>query len=135
MIADLDQDGDEDIACANEGSDNCALFLQGPSGFSAAPSVVLTAAELQEPGGIAVADLDDDGDLDLAVISEGTSALLLFEQLAPGHFTLVPEVVGGSTVMSAPGRLRIEDVDGDGDPDLVLVDAIQGQLFAYFNSH
>jgi hypothetical protein len=74
------------------------------------------------PGGVSTADFDDDGDLDAAVCNYVTAAMFLsgvsvFENLGAGDFSSGIEV----TVGSGPIRIAAVDVDGDLDPDLVVV--------------
>lgn len=77
---------------------------------------------------LAGADLDGDGRTDIVTLatlqrafgdSDGT--LKLYRQTAPGAFTTTQIPVG-----RFPWRLKIADVNGDGAPDLLVLDVIGG---------
>ena len=84
------------------------------------------------PFGIAAADLDGDGDLDLtSADGTGHSNLYWFQNDGSGSFKrhLIQE--------KDPVRLerhRIGDIDGDGDPDVAIVKNKRGDLLWFENS-
>lgn len=97
-----------------------AIATRGPHGvvwadtmnavhFSDGGTFMLTAA----PASIATADLEGDGDEDLAALTG--SGIQLFENTGSG-FAL------RDTIAGAFGRLRLLDLDGDGRADLFWVD-------------
>jgi hypothetical protein len=76
-IADLDADGDADLAVVNGSDDNVSILLnQGDGTF--APDVIYGAGD--QPRSVAIGDLDGDWDADLAVANAygaGTVSILL----------------------------------------------------------
>lgn len=68
------------------------------------------------PEGVAAADLDGDGDLDLAVTSASPSAVRLLTNRGDGVFQAAATV----PVPGPPGCLVAGDLDGDGDTDLAV---------------
>jgi len=115
VAGDLDGDGDIDLAgCWGPygGSGTVSVFLNNGAGvFTAGGS--FTAGP--NPGGLAIGDLDGDGDLDIAK-SNGFSGgvTLLFNN---GNATFAPAVrVNGPR---GTADVTLGDMDGDGDLDIV----------------
>lgn len=78
-------------------------------------------ADLPLMGNMQAADLDEDGDSDLVgVTTSGILKVALND--GAGEFT----VSGSYGSAELPGRLVIEDLTGDGDPDLVLAPGNSG---------
>jgi hypothetical protein len=133
-IADIDLDGLPDIVSANQGSNTVTVFLGTGGTWGPAPDITITHASLQAPLSLALADVDDDGDLDVVVASAATATLSICEQVALGSFAAAPRPIGGGALVS-PELVWSADVDGDGDPDLLALDAVAEQVILYFNSH
>lgn len=79
-----------------------------------------------EPNDIAIADIDNDGVLDILTISGSNSELSILESNGIGGFT--PPVFYPSG--NGAHRIRIADYDDDGDSDIVIAGA---QLVTYWN--
>jgi len=111
-LADVDGDGDRDIALVArpDGSTNQTLgtMLNDGTGVFAGPVFV---ADTGLSGTIGLADIDGDGDLDVADAQGSNTRLWLGD--GTGAFTL------GATLASSNNRndLLVADLDGDGDPD------------------
>lgn len=128
VLADVDGDGDPDLIAGNYTLDRNRLYLNDGSGNFGAGSDI-TTDELNTTS-IAAADVDGDGDLDLVagnaarwrndVDSDGQidpqAANRLYLNDGAGNFT-------GSDIAPSDHHdtmaVILEDVDGDGDPDLV----------------
>ncbi|CAN5164507.1 FG-GAP-like repeat-containing protein [soil metagenome] len=115
VIADLDGDGDGDIAVTDIGFDGgINVFLGDGSGNLSGP----INSPLPADGGsidIVAADFDGDGTLDLAVASlgGGTSRVVILLGNGDGTFR-----VGALIPAAGLSELTTADFDGDGDPDL-----------------
>lgn len=130
-IADVDRDGNSDILVGNAaGVKNC-LLLQQNSKFIESKQPALAADSMSEDGESAFFDADNDGDVDLYIVSGGNefesgSAELqdrLYLNDGKGNFTsatnqLPQESIAGLCV--APS-----DFDGDGDIDLFVGGCVQ----------
>jgi len=111
-VADVDGDGLEDLYLAQGGGLPNLLLLQNPDGTVRDVSARSAADWLDRSHGPLLADLDEDGDPDLAV---GTTAgLILMENDGTGRFALRHTVPEASYAYS----LAAADYDLDGDLDL-----------------
>ncbi|MCI0346841.1 MAG: FG-GAP-like repeat-containing protein, partial [Chloroflexi bacterium] len=97
LVADLDGDGGQDLVSADEGGDDLRVFLQH-SLVSFAPSPLLLGGSLTTEGlaALSAADLDGDGDLDLASANFEGHDLTIFFQDGPRSFDPSPLVLGDS---------------------------------------
>lgn len=111
LAADLDVDGDADLAVAIESSDS-VVVLPGHGDGSFASTRAITG--VSSPTVVLPADIDEDGDLDL-VAGGGTSAIGFYSLVSDGagHFA-APSFALTSNVVA---DVAVADFDGDGDPD------------------
>ena len=121
---DLDGDGLVDVAVADQAASNGNHFVDvqfqvagSPGSFSAPVELALGVLE---PHGLALADLDGDAKLDIAVAASGTSTVQVFYQGAvAGSFgPATGYAVGGESTAVATA-----DLIGSGRPDLVVATA------------
>jgi hypothetical protein len=78
-IGDLDADGKLDLAVASINSDQVSILLgNGSGGFAHAPGSPLTVAPI--PWSVVFTDMDADGRLDLAVLSQSNSVEIRLNQ-------------------------------------------------------
>lgn len=130
--ADVNGDGYSDVITTNLDSDNVTVLLgDGKGGFTQAPGSPFPAGKT--PFGVAVADLNGDGKLDLAVVNfsghpeqaENDGVTILLGD-GKGGF----KIMGGSPFPTghAPIRLAVGDVNGDGIPDIVTVNLANNDI-------
>ena len=117
-LGDFNRDGFVDAAVVNSNSNTLTVLLNimGQTGIP-----VLQAVSSQAVGGItpvdlAVADFDDDGNLDIVTANFNSNDLSIFWGLAGGFFAL-PEVIPTGL---RPAGITAEDLNGDGRIDLAL---------------
>ncbi|MCI0636057.1 MAG: VCBS repeat-containing protein, partial [Actinobacteria bacterium] len=111
--ADLDRDGDIDLAIPESSQDGVLLLRNQGNGTFSEPELLPTG---DEPRAVAVADLSGDGVPDLAVVLfRGDNAVVLLGG-GDGSFSPLDAVETGD----APGWIAALDADGDGDSDLAV---------------
>jgi hypothetical protein len=114
-IADFNGDGKPDLAFANHEVHALTILLgDGRRGLAPGPSVPVRS--VPHPHGIAAADLDRDGYVDLMIDSWGQNQLELLHGNGHGVFTEWKMVPVGRHPYQRP---RIADVNSDGWPDLL----------------
>jgi hypothetical protein len=119
-LADLDGDGDQDIAAvvsdAGDPSEIDALINAGDGTFT--PTVKYRNAG--EAYGVAAADLDGDGRDDLVVGTYSDDSVHVFWNRGNGDLLAPVKVPAGVH----PLTVSIGDLDGDGHPELVVVNQL-----------
>jgi hypothetical protein len=119
-IADLDNDGDQDIAMP--ASEFVGLTVLRNAGNGAFPQITTYPIGL-DPFALTGADYDGDGDHDLAVLQSASVKIL--RNAGDGSFT---DTVVYELDVGLPYDLASADMDGDGMVDLLVrVDVIFGQ--------
>ena len=119
-VGDFNNDGNLDFVATNNSaiSNNVSIRLgDGQGGFTspAVPQIPVGSS----PRGIAVADFNNDGNLDFAVANQQAGNVSIRLGNGLGGFTspVVPQITAGSS----PRTLVIEDLNNDGNKDLVIV--------------
>jgi hypothetical protein len=119
-LPDVDGDGDLDLVVANAGDDNVSILKRrGNVNFFEAPSSPEPVGDF--PRGVVAGDFDADGDQDLAVANYLSHNVSILRNANAGNFVEVPS--SPETVGTYPIDLETRDLDGDGDPDLAVLNA------------
>ena len=139
VASDFNGDGKPDLAVTEAFVNNVAIMLnsggtlQAPVTFSSGGS---------DPVSIATADFNGDGHADLAVANSGTGVgsgntanVVVFSGSGTGSFQPTTTLTAGT----APTFVTAVDVNGDGKPDLVVVDSGElgitpGNIYVFRNN-
>jgi hypothetical protein len=118
-VGDLDGDGDLDFATANAGSNTATVWFN-TGGSPYLYTTFTTVAMGSGPTAIVLADVDNDGDLDLVTSNGGTTSnptgeVHISRNSGTGTFGSYTSVLVGLQ----PTELQLADIDGDGDLDLL----------------
>lgn len=126
---DLNSDGLEDLSVLS--SNKVHIYFQTPSysyGFSdSQPIAVIDVPE--GPRSLILGDLDDDGMLDLAVVSTNSTLM------AYGHDGSSFSLLTRQTTGAAPVLLAVGDMNGDGKDDLVAYSAPSRSISFYYQNN
>jgi len=128
-LGDVDNDGDLDLATCSGYFEPAAVKV-----FRNRDGALERVASWRTPipynaNDVAWCDVDNDGDLDLAIAGHGDSCYL-FENEGG---TINPTPVWRSTATAEYNQLTFGDVDGDGWRDLAVSDNSRGRVELYMN--
>lgn len=129
FAADIDGDGDVDVAFASEQQNQVGWYENQGRGAQFVERMLATSADHAKA--VLVADADSDGDADILAASSVDSKVLLFENTrgAPAGFTgriVTNRALGARAVHAA-------DIDGDGDVDLFSASRDDNRVTLYLN--
>jgi hypothetical protein len=115
---DFNRDGNVDVAVANHSVELVTVLLgDGRGGFAFAPGSPFAVPSNPHPHGIAAADFNGDGRLDLAVDSWGENKVLVM--FGNGDGTFQNHGLKFPVGVAPYQRLRSADLNEDGRPDLI----------------
>ena len=128
FAADLDRDGDMDVVVACEDSSEVKWYENdGTQSFTT--HVVYDAGVYEGPRSVFVEDIDGDGDLDIACVSQDENKALWLDNDGAQNFT--HHVV--SINVSNGKAVSVADVDTDGDMDLVSAAHLDNKILWHEN--
>jgi len=132
-LADFDGDGDLDCYVANLDQNN-ALYMNDGKGALRRETIAPLTTEGGNSRGIALGDIDNDGDIDVFVANSNGEKNFLYENLGGSPLTFLKRTTG--PVVNDIGNSRqaeFADVDGDGDLDLFVTNFNDQDNWLYIN--
>ena len=125
-VGDVNGDGRNDVVASyggNQPSSSLAVFTQTAAGTLGAPVSYLS---YDNPEPVDVADFDLDGKADVAMVHGGAIDVGIYRQQAGGSLAAEERYTIPSASHYNPHGLAVGDINGDGAPDVVVADDING---------
>ncbi len=85
-----------------------------------------------KPYGVAHADFDSDGDLDMIFPNAEKDSITILSNDGSGTFTTATTLFTGTSTL--PNSLSVADFDGDGDMDFVITQYLSNGISVYLNN-
>jgi len=134
--ADLNKDGKLDLITTNLDGNNTTILLgDGKGNFKETPGSPFPCGD--SPFGVAIGDIDQDGNHDLAIINsptitsenKGRDGLTILMGCGDGKFKPMP----GSPFATgtAPSRIAMGDLNGDGIADIAVANYKSGDISVF----
>lgn len=117
---DIDGDGKPDLVVTNRFSNSVSVFLNTSASGTVSFATKVNFATGNEPMSVNIGDIDGDGKPDLAMANYGSATVSVLRNtstLGTVNFAAKVDFITGTF----PNSVKIGDLDGDGKPDLVVV--------------
>lgn len=131
FVADLDGDGDPDIVASSQ-YDNSIRWFNNTAGDASAFTAATISSTTTGASSVFVADIDGDGDNDIAATAYDDDEVLWFENNGAATPTFAEHVI--STTADGVAGVTVGDVDNDGDNDIVAASILDDTVSLFENN-
>jgi hypothetical protein len=125
---DLNSATEVDLAVSNQGDNTISIFQGNGDGSFKTPTLVSLPAGYQ-PAGLAAADLNGDGHIDLVVANSGNNTFSVLLGNGDGTFRQRTDYATGD----GPVSVALGDFNGDGASDVAVANQAGNSVSVYYN--
>jgi hypothetical protein len=136
-VADVNGDGKPDLIIANLASNTVSVLLNTTAPGAPTPSFAVqqTFATGTAPNCVTAADVNGDGKIDLVVANSNSNTIsVLRNTTAPGAATPSFAAQQSFATGNAPFSVTAADVNGDGNPDLIVANSQSNTVSVLLNT-
>ena len=132
-IGDIDGDGKQDLVVSNQGDNSVSVFRNTATPGSITPgsfAARISFSAGSTPNGVAIGDVDGDAKPDMVICDYGANYITLLRNVSTAgnisltHWLVLP-TAGNIT---KPREAAVGDLDGDGKPDIAVVNWNQSSM-------
>ena len=128
-IGDFNNDSRSDIVVANYGTNNMGIFLGYGNGVFN-PMISYSTGINSSPYGVAIADLNNDNQLDIVVTNSAIDNIIIFIGFGNGSFSLLRTYSTGDR--SHPSTISINYFNDDNILDIVVANSGTSNLLFFY---
>ena len=130
FAVDLDADGDMDIITGEIFDDTISWYKNNGEANPTFTRIVISS--VGHPGGGFAADMDGDGDVDIVCASYGDNTVAWYENNGAANPTFTKQTI--VTNEDGAHGVFVEDMDGDGDMDIISASLYDDSISWYENN-
>lgn len=130
-VANIDGQFGLDIVATSADQNKLVYYLSDGTGGFGSEVLVNTSSTLNGPGQVFAADINNDGNIDLATVSYDDNKSVWFAGDGTGGFG--PEQIIESGGTAGAFTIELDDFDGDTDKDVVIGFYNSGNIEIYYN--
>ena len=132
-LGDFDRDGDLDVACAQYLDNEISWYRNSGASPPTFGGFFVDSLPYDGPRALAVGDIDADGDLDLAAVSETTDRVVWYGNDGTPADAEWARHRTDNGESDGPKEVALADLDRDGDLDTLVANYVGGDFLWYEN--
>jgi len=131
--ADMDGDGDMDVVAGLYDGDEIVWFENADGKGKQWRFKSIDTAEAQGPKSVFVADMDEDGDMDVVAALYTVEKIVWYENVGGDGAKWQARTIAQGNQSGGPTCIFVADSDSDGDPDVLVAGWLKDDIWWYEN--
>jgi hypothetical protein len=131
---DFDGDGKNDLVLANNEGSKVDVYRNLSTATNINFAAVVEFPATSNPRGVAVSDLDGDGQTDIAIALYNSNLALYKNIGSPGNISFSPKVEYLQGIFGGEHMLALGDINGDGKNDAIITNEVTRRCYIHINN-